>query len=82
MTKIKVDFGELDDIVFKAEQLANMASALHAAMYSGPDSAENFDYAMYLFESLTHDHAKELKALFESARQINNPGVPVSTAVR
>ena len=69
LTKAKVDFCEFDDMVFKAEQLANMVGALHTAMFESGSSAENFDYAMYLFESLIHDHAKELKALFESARK-------------
>ncbi|MGI6403967.1 MAG: hypothetical protein ACOX0K_07140 [Oscillospiraceae bacterium] len=57
-------FIEMGDLIFKADQLANMALALNIAMFESGECAENFEGAMYLFENLIRQYSKDLKATF------------------
>ena len=73
MTVKEITFG-LENASMKMSNISSLALAINDAIVEGPNAAENFDGALYILTSLTHELDCELselsKELFDIVKSV------------
>ncbi len=66
-TTTAIDIDKLDDAAIHANQLANMADALHMAAFNNHDDPGGYADAYFLLYELINNHAKTIQGIVEAA---------------